>query len=81
MDPMIPLACTPAAVAAAARVLDQERRETHHALVDPQEAVMMVEVHAIHPTNQLPPLLVSDKNHTYLINVEYDIQENDYYNI
>lgn len=61
---MIPHGCTPAAAAAAAaRVLDQERREAHHALVDPQEAVMMLEMHAIHPTNQLPPLLVSDKNH------------------
>lgn len=54
VDPMIPHVCTPAA-AAAARV--QERKEAHRALVDPQEAAMMVEVHAIHPTNQLPPLL------------------------
>jgi len=79
MDPMIPHGCTPAA-AAAARVLDQERREAHHALVDPQEAVMMLEVHAIHPTNQLPLLLVSDKNFNmlYLINGQYGIQENDY---
>ncbi len=60
MDPMIPHICTPAA---AARVQDQERKGAHRALVDPQEAAIMLEVHAIHPTNQLPPLLVSNKNH------------------